>query len=95
MKQAVMDLVERQPADHHLEILRLFILYMMGNLFFTNSSNTLPCGYVAVVAGMSFDSTPITYDWGTPILAHLYRGLDQQCTIRTRWSSITGFWEVL
>ena len=36
MKQAVMDLVERPPAFHHLEILRLFILYMTGHLFFTN-----------------------------------------------------------
>lgn len=95
IKSAIQNLLSMQPRVHHLEIARLFVLYMMGNLFFTNASSTLPCGYVAVVAEFSFDASPTVYDWGTPILAYLYRSLDLQCVVSPKVTSITGFWEIL
>jgi len=66
----------------------------MGILFFSNPSNTLSVGYVAIVAELSLYS-PIIYVWNTPILAYLHRSLDHRCVIRTRSMSITGFWKFL
>ena len=61
--------------EHDLELARLFVLYLMGNFFFSNTSSSLQVAYMEAVVGVDFDCT-IMYDWGTPILAYLYNCLD-------------------
>lgn len=93
IRQATNELIHGGTSENHLEIARLFILYMMRNLFPTNASNMLPVGYVATVVELSFDSR-ITYDLGFPY-QRICTALWIICVVRGRSSSITGFWELL
>ena len=93
--RAAMDrILEHYSVDDDLELARLFVLYLMGNLFFSSSSSSVPVGFFAVAAEINADGA-ILYDWGTPILAYLYRCLDMQCTITDSQVSLFGFWELL
>ncbi|KAF6134561.1 hypothetical protein GIB67_022301 [Kingdonia uniflora] len=54
----------------------VFIAYMMGNLFFSNGAISLRAGYLAALT--DYDILGASgFDWGTPIMAALYRGLDE------------------
>ncbi|KAF6173497.1 hypothetical protein GIB67_027321 [Kingdonia uniflora] len=67
--------------EDNITIARDFIFFMMGHLWFQTANDTVPLGYLVVVA----DLDQVTqYDWGSAILAFLYHGLDTAVT--------TGYW---
>ncbi|KAF6161088.1 hypothetical protein GIB67_007729 [Kingdonia uniflora] len=84
--------------DSEMDIVytREFIAYMMGNLFFSNGVTSLRAGYLAALT--DYDILGASgFDWGTPIMAALYRGLDEVSVLRPGKvkKSITGFYTVL
>ncbi|KAF6176600.1 hypothetical protein GIB67_034462 [Kingdonia uniflora] len=56
--------------------IRAFIAYMMGNLFFSNGSTSLQAGHLAALTDYDIIGTSFC-DWGTLIMATLYRRLDE------------------
>ncbi|KAF6165942.1 hypothetical protein GIB67_012839 [Kingdonia uniflora] len=54
--------------------IRAFIAYMMGNLFFSNTSTSLRAGYLTALTDNDIIGASSSYR-GTPIMADLYRGL--------------------
>ncbi|KAF6161597.1 hypothetical protein GIB67_009476 [Kingdonia uniflora] len=75
---------------------RAFIAYMMGNLFFSNGAISLRVGYL--VALTDYDILGASgFDWGMPIMAALYQGIDEVSVLRLGKvkKSITGFCAVL
>ncbi|KAF6141297.1 hypothetical protein GIB67_024381 [Kingdonia uniflora] len=75
--------------EDDITIAHVFILFMMGHLWFQTAKDPIPLGYLAAVNDL--DSTA-QYDWGSAILASLYRGLD---TAVTTGGAITGFVQLL
>ncbi|KAF6168837.1 hypothetical protein GIB67_042144, partial [Kingdonia uniflora] len=75
--------------DDDITIIRAFIIFMMGHLWFQTANNTISLGYLAVVADLD---KAAEYDWGFAILAFLYHGLD---TAVTTGGAITGFSQLL
>ncbi|KAF6150206.1 hypothetical protein GIB67_023161 [Kingdonia uniflora] len=75
--------------EDDITISRAFILFMMGHLWFQTANDTVPLGYLAVVADLD---EAAQYDWGSAILASLYHGLD---TAVTTGGVITGFSQLL
>ncbi|KAF6168762.1 hypothetical protein GIB67_012160 [Kingdonia uniflora] len=75
--------------EDDITIAHTFIIFMMEHLRFQMANDTVPLGYLAVVADL--DSTA-QYDWGSAILASLYHGLD---TVVTTGGAITGFVQLL
>ncbi|KAF6163624.1 hypothetical protein GIB67_036084 [Kingdonia uniflora] len=75
---------------------RAFIAYMMGNLFFLNGSTSLRAGYLAALTDYDIIGTS-SFDWGTPIMTTLYRGLDEVSVLKDGKvkKSITGFYVML
>ncbi|KAF6134805.1 hypothetical protein GIB67_002206 [Kingdonia uniflora] len=71
--------------EDDITIARAFILFMMGHLWFQTANDTVPLGYLAVVANLD---EVAQYDWGSAILASLYHGLDTAVTTR---GTITEF----
>ena len=57
----------------HDEIERLFILWVLGQVFFTNSSSNAHVGWLKALENL--EKAP-DYDWGSSILGHLYYSLD-------------------
>ncbi|KAF6172231.1 hypothetical protein GIB67_024853 [Kingdonia uniflora] len=84
--------------DPHMDIVyaRAFITYMMGNLFFSNGSTSLWAGYLAALIDYNILGAS-GFDWGTPIMAVLYRGLDEVLVLRDGKvkKSITRFYVML
>ncbi|KAF6142550.1 hypothetical protein GIB67_039514 [Kingdonia uniflora] len=78
---------------------RAFIAYMMGNLFFSNGTTSLQVGYLAALTNYEIFCVS-GFDWGTPIMAALYRGLDEVSVLRdgkvkkliTRFYAVLEFW---
>ncbi|KAF6169941.1 hypothetical protein GIB67_034333 [Kingdonia uniflora] len=72
---------------------REFIAYMMGNLFFSNGATSIRSGYLTALT--DYDASG--FDWGTPIMAALYRGFDEVSVLRPGKvkKSITRFYAVL
>lgn len=91
---AIESILQHYTSDFDLELARLFLFYLMGNVFFSNSSSSVNVGFLEAVSSVDFD-TPIVYDWGTPILAYLYSSLDRQCVVSTTQRSLCGFWQLL
>ncbi|KAF6170225.1 hypothetical protein GIB67_038758 [Kingdonia uniflora] len=75
--------------EDNITIVRSFILFMIGHLWFQTANDTVPLGYLAVVADLD---EAAQYDWGSVILVSLYHGLD---TTVTTGGSITGFAQLL
>ncbi|KAF6138985.1 hypothetical protein GIB67_010711, partial [Kingdonia uniflora] len=75
---------------------RAFIAYMMGNLFFSNGTTSLRTGYLAALTDYDILGA-LGFNWGTPIMAALYRGLDEVSVLRNGKvkKSFTGFYSVL
>ncbi|KAF6172410.1 hypothetical protein GIB67_025915 [Kingdonia uniflora] len=70
-------------------VARVFIIFMMGHLWFQTTNDTVPLEYLEAVADL--DEVP-TYDRGSAILASLYHGLDTAVTAR---GAITGFSQLI
>ncbi|KAF6152698.1 hypothetical protein GIB67_021358 [Kingdonia uniflora] len=81
--------IGRYPTQDDITIAHVFILFMMGHLWFQTANNTVPLGYLAAVADLD---SAAQYDWGSAILASLYHDLD---TVVTAWGAITGFVQLL
>ncbi|KAF6159635.1 hypothetical protein GIB67_034597 [Kingdonia uniflora] len=75
--------------EDDITIARVFILFMMGYLWFQMANDTVPLEYLAIVANLD-EATE--YDWGYAILASLYYALD---TAVTTGGAITGFSQLL
>ncbi|KAF6160211.1 hypothetical protein GIB67_016647 [Kingdonia uniflora] len=73
-----------------------FIAYMMSNLLFSNGTTSLRAGYLVDLTNYDILGT-LGFDWGMPIMAALYRGLDEVSVLREGKvkKSITGFYAVL
>ncbi|KAF6159489.1 hypothetical protein GIB67_032260 [Kingdonia uniflora] len=71
--------------DSKMDIMyaRAFITYMMGNLFFSNCTTSFWAGYLAALADYDIHGMS-GFDWGTPIMAALYRGLDEVSVLRPK-----------
>ncbi|KAF6159591.1 hypothetical protein GIB67_008020 [Kingdonia uniflora] len=89
------DIIVNRPisdtADREddITIARAFIFFMMGHLWFQTANDTVPLGYLAVVADLD---EAAQYGWGYAILASLYYGLD---TAVMTGGTITGFSQLL
>ncbi|KAF6141453.1 hypothetical protein GIB67_021269, partial [Kingdonia uniflora] len=59
--------------EDDITIVRVFILFMMGYLWFQTANDIVPLRYLSVVANLN---SAAQYDWGSVILASLYYGLD-------------------
>ncbi|KAF6168298.1 hypothetical protein GIB67_018138 [Kingdonia uniflora] len=70
-------------------IARVFILFMMGHLWFQTANDTVPLGYLTAVADLDWVAQ---YDWGSAILASMYHSLD---TTVTTGGAITRFVQLL
>ncbi|KAF6171268.1 hypothetical protein GIB67_036936 [Kingdonia uniflora] len=75
--------------DDDITIARIFIIFMMGHLWFQTANDTVLLGYLAAVADLD---EAAQYDWGSVILASQYHGLD---TAVTTGGTITGFAQLL
>ncbi|KAF6155972.1 hypothetical protein GIB67_039303 [Kingdonia uniflora] len=75
--------------EDDITIVRAFILFMIGHLWFQTANDTVPLGYLPVVADLDEASK---YDWGYAILASLYHGLD---TAVTTGGAIIGISQLL
>ncbi|KAF6138995.1 hypothetical protein GIB67_010721 [Kingdonia uniflora] len=75
--------------EDDITIARDFILFMMGHLWFQTTNDTVPLGYLAAVADLD---EAAQFDWGSPILASLYHGLN---TAVMTGGAITGFAQLL
>ncbi|KAF6168060.1 hypothetical protein GIB67_011445 [Kingdonia uniflora] len=75
--------------EDDITIAHTFILFMMGHLWFQTANDTVPLGYLAVVADLD---EVAQYNWGYAILASMYHGLD---TAVTTGGAITGFSQLL
>ncbi|KAF6139910.1 hypothetical protein GIB67_009757 [Kingdonia uniflora] len=84
--------------DSEIDIVyaRAFIAYMMGNLFFSNGATSLWAGYLEALTDYDILGA-LGFDWGTPIMTALYRGLDEVSVLRPGKvkKSIIGFYAVL
>ncbi|KAF6169854.1 hypothetical protein GIB67_034246 [Kingdonia uniflora] len=81
--------------DSEMDIVyaRAFIAYMMGNLFFSNGVTSIRSGYLAALIDYDILGTS-GFDWGSSIMAALYRGLDEVSVLRLGKVKklITGFY---
>ncbi|KAF6135077.1 hypothetical protein GIB67_040388 [Kingdonia uniflora] len=75
--------------EDDITIVRAFIFFMMGHLWFQTANDTVPLGYLAAVNDLD---SAAQYDWGFAILASMYHGLD---TAVTTGGVITGFVQLL
>ncbi|KAF6159567.1 hypothetical protein GIB67_032338 [Kingdonia uniflora] len=75
--------------EDDITIVRAFILFMMGHLWFQMANDTVPLGYLAVMADLD---EAVEYDWGSAILPSMYHGLDIAVTTG---GTITGFSQLL
>ncbi|KAF6146528.1 hypothetical protein GIB67_008814 [Kingdonia uniflora] len=75
--------------EEDITIALVFILFMMGHLWFQTANDTVPLGYLAAVNDLD---SATQYDWGSAILASLYHGLD---TAVTTGGAITVFVQLL
>ncbi|KAF6169855.1 hypothetical protein GIB67_034247 [Kingdonia uniflora] len=75
---------------------RVFIAYMMGSLFFSNGSTSLRAGYLVALTYYDIICTS-SFDWGMPIMATLYRGLDEVSVLKDGKMKklISGFYAML
>ncbi|KAF6150748.1 hypothetical protein GIB67_020831 [Kingdonia uniflora] len=82
--------------DMDIVFARAFILYMMGNILFSNANTSLSAGYLAALTYYPIIGAP-KFDWGTPIMAALYRELDDVSVLKNEKmkKSITGFYAML
>ncbi|KAF6172403.1 hypothetical protein GIB67_025908 [Kingdonia uniflora] len=75
-----------------ITIARAFIIFMMGHLWFQTANDTVPLGYLTVVANLE---EAAQYDGGSTILASLYHSLDTAVTTGgaiTRFSQLLEYW---
>ncbi|KAF6143335.1 hypothetical protein GIB67_001279 [Kingdonia uniflora] len=84
-----MYLIVEANREDDITIVRAFILFMMGHLWFQTANDTVPLGYLAAVNDLD---SAAQYDWGSAILASLYHGLDTAVTIE---GAITEFVQLL
>ncbi|KAF6172074.1 hypothetical protein GIB67_029492 [Kingdonia uniflora] len=75
--------------EDDITITRVFIIFMMGHLWFQTANDTIPLGYLAVEGNLNEIAQ---YDWGSTIVASLDHGLD---TVVTTGGAITGFSQLL
>ncbi|KAF6149767.1 hypothetical protein GIB67_017500 [Kingdonia uniflora] len=80
--------VEANREDD-ITIARIFILFMMGHLWFQTANDTVPLRYLATVSDLD---SAAQYDRDFAILTSLYHGLD---TAVTTGGAITGFAQLL
>ncbi|KAF6152065.1 hypothetical protein GIB67_031387 [Kingdonia uniflora] len=73
--------------EDDITIVRAFILFMMGHLWFQTANDTISLGYLVADLDEAAE-----YDWGSAILVFLYHGLDTAVTIG---GAITGFSQLL
>ncbi|KAF6174039.1 hypothetical protein GIB67_020221 [Kingdonia uniflora] len=96
LKELLNPLLHNYNSQMDILYARAFIAYMMGNLFFSNDSTSLRVGYLAALIDYDILATS-PFDWGTPIMEALYRGLDEVSVLRDGKvkKSITGFYAML
>ncbi|KAF6169817.1 hypothetical protein GIB67_034209 [Kingdonia uniflora] len=78
--------------EDDITIVRTFILFIMGHLWFQTVNDTVPLGYLAAVADLD---EAAQYDWGSAILVFLYYGLDTTVTTGgaiTEFSQLLEYW---
>ncbi|KAF6168646.1 hypothetical protein GIB67_005258 [Kingdonia uniflora] len=75
--------------DDDIAIIRAFILFMMGHLWFQTANDTIMLRYLAAVANLG---EAAQYDWGFAILTSLYHSLD---TAVMTGGTITRFSQLL
>ncbi|KAF6167106.1 hypothetical protein GIB67_041361 [Kingdonia uniflora] len=85
----MMYLTVAADREDYITIVRAFILFMMGYLWFQTANDIVPLGYLVAVNDLD---SAAQYDWGSAILVSLYHGLDT--AIMTR-GAITGFVQLL
>ncbi|KAF6167133.1 hypothetical protein GIB67_029771 [Kingdonia uniflora] len=61
-------LTAEADRDDDITIARVFILFMIGHLWFQTANDTVPLGYLAAVNDLD---SAAQYDWGSAILASL------------------------
>ncbi|XP_026392772.1 uncharacterized protein LOC113288047 [Papaver somniferum] len=71
------------------ELDRVFILWLMGQTFFPNSTNVSHIGWLKALEDL--EKAP-HYDWGFEILGEMYRGIGQASI---GIPNFTGFWGIL
>ncbi|KAF6156460.1 hypothetical protein GIB67_001503 [Kingdonia uniflora] len=75
--------------EDDITIARIFILFMMGHLWFQTANDAVPPGYLTAVNDLDL---AVQYGWGSAILASLYRDFD---TAVTTGGAITEFVQLL
>ncbi|KAF6166456.1 hypothetical protein GIB67_038193 [Kingdonia uniflora] len=82
--------------DMDLVYARAFIAYIIGNIFFSNASTSPPVAYLTALTDHHILGAS-RFDWGTLIMAALYRGLDEVSILKSRKGkrSITVFYALL
>ncbi|KAF6148421.1 hypothetical protein GIB67_038776 [Kingdonia uniflora] len=78
--------------EDDITIAHVFILFMMGYLWFQTANDTVPLKYLAAVADLDEVAQE---DWGSAILASLYHGLDTAVTTGgaiTEFSQLLEYW---
>ncbi|KAF6135530.1 hypothetical protein GIB67_015383 [Kingdonia uniflora] len=78
--------------EDDITIVRVFILFMMGHLWFQTADDSVLLGYLAAMTDLD---EAAQYDWGYNILASLYHGLDTAVTTGgtiTRFSQLLTYW---
>ncbi|KAF6145601.1 hypothetical protein GIB67_037634 [Kingdonia uniflora] len=75
--------------EDDIAIGHICILFLMGYLWFQTANDTIPLGYLAVVANLD---EVAQYDWGYAILTSLYHSLNIAVTTE---SAITRFSQLL
>ncbi|KAF6151262.1 hypothetical protein GIB67_002961 [Kingdonia uniflora] len=95
-KQPLNPRLHNYDLEMNIVYTRAFIAYMMGNLFFSNGVTSLLAGYLAALTDCDIFGAP-GFDWGTPIMAALYRGIDEVSVLRDGKVKklITGFYALL
>ncbi|KAF6155763.1 hypothetical protein GIB67_007410 [Kingdonia uniflora] len=82
--------------DMDIVYARVFIAYLMGNIFFPNANTSLLTGYLTALTDHHIIGAS-KFDWGTPIMTALYRGLDEVSILNNGKGkrSVTGFYALL
>ncbi|KAF6158404.1 hypothetical protein GIB67_019443 [Kingdonia uniflora] len=78
--------------EDDITIARIFILFMIGHLWFQTANDTVSFGFFVAVANLDVAAQ---YDWGSAILASLYHSLDTAVTTGgaiIKFSQLLEYW---
>ncbi|OVA12159.1 Aminotransferase-like [Macleaya cordata] len=89
VKEYILQSQARDTTEEGEEIARAFFMWMIGQVFFANSTCVVPIGWLAALLVIEDVGT---YDWGSSILARIYRSLDE-CSRCAPYFS--GMWMIL